>query len=88
MANVKSAVKRMKQSEKRRLLNRKVKTRIKTAVNRFLMSLDHGDTQEAQREFNTVTRVIDKAATKGVLHKKTAARKKSRLARRFKEMAS
>lgn len=87
MPNIKSAYKRMKQAEKKRQLNRVVKSQIKTAVRKFLLSLETGETQEAQREFSSATKVIDKAAAKGVLHQRTAARQKSRLARRLNKIA-
>ncbi len=87
MPIIKSAIKRMKQSEVRRQRNRKVKSQLKSAVKRFLLSLEGNETQEAHRCYASATRVIDKAAAKGVLHKKTAARKKSRLARRLNELA-
>ena len=87
MPIIKSAIKRMKQSEVRRQRNRKVKSQLKSAVKQFIHSLEGNETQEAQRSYATATRVIDKAAAKGVLHKKTAARKKSRLARRLNKLA-
>ncbi len=86
MPIIKSAIKRMKQSEARRQRNRKVKSQLKSAVKQFLISLE-GDVEEAQRSYASATKVIDKAAAKGVLHKKTAARKKSRLARRLNKLA-
>ena len=87
MPIIKSAIKRMKQSEVRRQRNRKVKSQLKSAVKQFLNSLEENETQGAQRSYASATRVIDKAAAKGVLHKKTAARKKSRLARKLNKLA-
>ena len=87
MPIIKSAIKRMKQSEIRRQRNRKVKSKLKSAIKQFALSLEGNEKEEAQRCYATATKVIDKAAAKGVLHKKTAARKKSRLARKLNEMA-
>lgn len=87
MPIIKSAIKRMKQSEVRRQRNRKVKSQLKSAVKQFLLSLEGNELKEAQRCYASATKVIDKAAAKGVLHKNTAARKKSRLARRLNKLA-
>lgn len=82
MANHKSALKRAGQNERRRLRNKTVQTRVKNVVKDVRLAV-------AQNEENTVERldvaksVIDKAAKKGVLHPKTAARKISRLARQI-----
>lgn len=88
MPNIKSAIKRMKQSEARRQRNRQVKSQLKTAVKKFFTSLEGGEAQEAQDNCRQASRLIDKAASKGVLHKRTAARKKSRLARKLQRDAS
>ena len=77
----------MKQSEVRRQRNRQVKSRLKSAVKQFLGALEGEEIQDAQRAFANAGKVIDKAAAKGVLHKRTAARKKSRLARKMNEKA-
>ncbi len=82
MANHKSAIKRNIQSQKRRLRNRMVKTRVKTAVKKVLHAQASSDIFAASAEFKTAQSVIDKAAQKGVLHRRTAARKISRLAKR------
>ncbi|MEW5922172.1 MAG: 30S ribosomal protein S20 [Bacillota bacterium] len=87
MPNIKSAFKRMKQSEVRRQRNRQVKSRLKSAVKQFLVAVEGDKAQEARRKLETATKIIDKAASKGVLHKRTAARKKSRLAKKLNEQA-
>ncbi len=87
MPNTKSAIKRTKQAEVRRQRNRQVKSRLKTAIKQFLAAVQGEESQEAQRKFIQATKVIDKAAAKGVLHKRTAARKKSRLARILNKQA-
>lgn len=80
MANHKSALKRAGQNERRRLRNKAVQTRVKNVVKdvRLAVAQDEGDAVE---KLNAAKSAIDKAAKKGVLHKKTASRKISRLAR-------
>ena len=88
MPNIKSAIKRMKQAEVRRQRNRQVKSRLRTAVKKFLVSLEESAAPEVCRNYYAQAgRLIDKAVTKGVLHKRTAARKKSRLARKLNKQA-
>ncbi|BBO72743.1 30S ribosomal protein S20 [Desulfosarcina widdelii] len=80
MANHKSALKRAGQNERRRLRNKAVQTRVKNVVKdvRLAFAQDEGDAAE---KLNAAKSAIDKAAKKGVLHKRTASRKISRLAR-------
>ncbi|NLX91525.1 MAG: 30S ribosomal protein S20 [Firmicutes bacterium] len=85
MANTKSALKRMKQAEIRRQRNKQVKTRIKNAVRKFLSSLEGDDQEVSRQNLISAVKVIDKAASKGVIHKRTAARKKSRLAKKLNQ---
>ena len=82
MANTKSAIKRMRQGEKRRLRNRIVRTRMRTALKtaRAAVATPGG---EARGAVLRAIRTLDKAVTKGVIHRNTAARKKSALARRL-----
>ena len=75
MANHKSALKRAKQNELRRLRNKAVKTRVKSAVK----TVRTADADAAESELKAAQSVIDRAAKKGVIHKRTAARKVSRL---------
>jgi len=88
LANHKSAIKRTKQNEIRRLRNKAVKTRVKGMVKaaRNAASADAGDA--ALSSLNAAKSVIDKAAKKGVIHKKTAARKISRLSKLINSSAS
>jgi len=79
LANHKSAVKRNLQNQKRRLRNRTIKTRIKGIVKKIGLIGQDTDATTAAAELNTAKSVIDKAAKKGVLHPRTAARKISRL---------
>ncbi|MGD9182985.1 MAG: 30S ribosomal protein S20 [Desulfobacterales bacterium] len=81
MANHKSAEKRARQNEKRRLRNKAVKTRIKHATKNVRLSSGEGSKEAALARLNAAQSIIDKAAKKGVIHKKTAARKISRLSK-------
>ncbi len=85
MANTRSALKRIRQSEVRRQRNKQVKSKIKNTVRNFMNSLGEEDKETARQNLISVGRVIDKAASKGVIHKKTAARKKSRLAKKLNQ---
>jgi len=82
VANTKSAIKRMRQSENRRLRNRIVRTRVRTALKtaRAIVATPGSDARDAVLQ---AIRTLDKAVTKGVIHRNTAARKKSVLARRL-----
>jgi len=83
MANTRSALKRIRQNEKRRLRNKAVKSRMRTAIRKFLQIINEGDLERAQAELNRVYSEIDRAARKGVIHPNQAARRKQRLARRL-----
>jgi small subunit ribosomal protein S20 len=76
MANIKSQIKRIKTNERRRERNKAVRSALKTAEKKVRAS--EGDSSQELRE---ASRALDKAASSGVLHKRTAARHKSRLAR-------
>ena len=78
MPNIKSAKKRVLVAERNHAKNVAVKSRIKTAVRRVLEALKE-NTEKVQELLNSAYKVIDKSVSKGVLHKNTAARKKSRL---------
>jgi small subunit ribosomal protein S20 len=79
VANTKSAIKRIHQNERRRLRNRAVRSQVRTAVK--VARAIEGSEQRATIE--EAIRSLDKAVTKGVIHRNTAARKKSALARRL-----
>lgn len=81
MANHKSAVKAARRAAKRELRNRMWKSMVKTAVRRVREAAAAGNADAARGLLSRAFKVIDKAASKGVLHPNTAARKKSRLAR-------
>jgi len=82
LANHKSAIKRHRQSEDRRLRNRKVKTRVKNVVKDVKQAVSQSAGEDVTAKLTTAQSVIDKAAKKGVIHKRTASRKISRLARK------
>ncbi|MDH3755878.1 MAG: 30S ribosomal protein S20 [Acidimicrobiia bacterium] len=86
MANIKSQMKRNRQNEKRRVRNRTVKSELNTRVRKAGEAADAGadDTDEIVR---AAIKRIDTAAAKGMLHKNTAARRKSRLIRRARTSA-
>jgi small subunit ribosomal protein S20 len=79
VANTKSAQKRMRQNERRRIRNRGIRSKIRTAV-KLARGAEGGEMRTAVAE---AIRELDKAVSKGVLHRNTAARKKSALARRL-----
>ena len=80
MANHKSALKRAGQNERRRLRNKAVQTRVKNVVKDVRLAVAE-NVDDAVERLNVAKSVIDNAAKKGVLHKKTASRKVSRLAK-------
>jgi small subunit ribosomal protein S20 len=79
MANTKSAIKRMRQNERRRLRNRAVRSKVRTAL-KVARAAQGAEQRPIVEE---AIRTLDKAVTKGVIHPNTAARKKSALARRL-----
>jgi small subunit ribosomal protein S20 len=81
MANIKSQKKRNIQNEKRHQRNIAAKSSLKTTAKKVQAAVTSGDAEAAVTSQREAARALDKAATKGVLHKKTAARKKSRLAK-------
>ncbi|WP_030573086.1 30S ribosomal protein S20 [Streptomyces aureocirculatus] len=80
MANIKSQIKRNKTNEKARLRNKAVKSSLKTAVRKAREAVATGDTQKATELSREAARQLDKAVSKGVIHKNQAANKKSALA--------
>jgi small subunit ribosomal protein S20 len=82
VANHKSALKRAGQNERRRMRNKAVKTTVKNEVKAVRVAADEGGAEDAATRLNSAKSKIDKAAKKGVLHKRAAARKISRLAKR------
>jgi small subunit ribosomal protein S20 len=88
MANTRSALKRIRTSEKRRVRNMAVRTGVRTAVKTTRTALAGSDVQEARDSLARAVQLLDKAVTKGVVHKNAAARKKSRLTRQLNALAA
>ena len=86
MANIKSALKRNKQNEKRRQRNRVYRGQARTYVSRARVALNGQDLQAAEAATLEAVAALDKAAQKGVIHKNNAARRKSRLMKRLAKM--
>ena len=82
MANIKSQIKRNKQNEKAHERNKAVKTGLKTAVRKFREAAEAGDAAEAQTLARDAAKKLDKAASKGVIHKNQAANRKSAIAKK------
>jgi small subunit ribosomal protein S20 len=82
VANIKSQIKRIRTNEKRRQRNKSVKSSVRTAIRKFREAAEAGDNERAQELMRAASRALDKAASKGVLHKNQAANKKSSMARR------
>ena len=83
MANIKSQIKRNRQNELRRERNKSTRSALKTKIKRFTQSVESGDQATAEEAYREASRALDKAASKGVIHKNKAANKKSRLAKRL-----
>src|SRR5262245_46694255 len=82
VANIQSQLKRIKQNEKRHQRNKAVKSGLKTAVRKFREAADSGDKDQAIVLARDANRKLDKAASKGVIHKNQAANRKSAIAKR------
>lgn len=79
MANIKSAIKRNKQNEKRRLRNRYFRGRARSFIKQARTLMENEDLEQARQAAIRAISALDKAAEKGILHKNNAARRKSRL---------
>lgn len=81
MANNKSAEKRARQNEVRRMRNRVQKSRVRSAVKEFVDAVGEKDKQKAEKAFVMMVKLMDTAARKGVFHKNAVSRKKSRMSK-------
>jgi small subunit ribosomal protein S20 len=88
VANIKSQIKRIKTNEKARLRNKAVKSELRTYVRKFREAVEAGNVEEATVAMRTASRKLDKAVSKGVIHKNQAANRKSAIAQRLGELAS
>ncbi|HET9254940.1 MAG TPA: 30S ribosomal protein S20 [Pseudonocardiaceae bacterium] len=86
MANIKSQLKRIRTNEKARLRNKSIKSSLKTAVRRFREAAAAGDQDRAQAELVVASRALDKAVSKGVVHRNQAANRKSAMAQRNNQL--
>jgi small subunit ribosomal protein S20 len=86
LANIKSAIKRNRQNEKRRLHNRIYRGSARTQIRSAQAAITEGDQEKATAEVNAAIRKLDVAASKGIIHKNNAARRKSRLMKKLNSM--
>ena len=86
MAHSLSAKKRVKQNAKRRTINRARKSQVKTQIKHFETALSDGDVEAASEQYRLVAQKLDKTAATSTMHERTAARKKSRLAKRLNSL--
>ncbi|HEX6469915.1 MAG TPA: 30S ribosomal protein S20 [Streptosporangiaceae bacterium] len=86
MANIKSQIKRNKTNEKRRLRNKAVKSELKTYIRKFRVAAEAGDVEAATEAARVACRKLDKAVSKGVIHKNQAANRKSSIAKYANEL--
>jgi len=86
LANIKSQIKRNKQNQKRRMRNRVYRGTARTYVRKAEAAIKVGDSQASQEEVLKAIKALDKAASKGVIHKNNAARRKSRLVKKLNSM--
>jgi len=86
VANIKSQIKRIRTNEKRRQRNLAVKSELKTLVRRTREAVEAGDKEAAIEALRVASRKLDKAVSKGVIHRNQAANRKSKLARRVQSL--
>lgn len=87
MANHKSARKRVRQNQKRNEINRSNRSKLRTGIKKLRAAIGHSDKTGAEDLLNPTVSIIDKAVGKGLIHKNTAARYKSRLTRHVTKLA-
>ena len=87
MPNIKSAIKRVKVTEKKNLRNRMIKSATRTSVKKFEAAVAAGDKDNAKTLFNEASKKLDQSVSRGILHKNNAARKKSQLALKLAKLA-
>jgi small subunit ribosomal protein S20 len=88
VANIKSQIKRNRQNEKRRLRNKSVKSSLKTAIRKFHEATAAGDNETAATLLRDASRKLDKAASKGVIHKNQAANRKSAITKKLSTLTA
>jgi small subunit ribosomal protein S20 len=88
VANIKSQIKRNRQNEKARLRNKSVKSSLKTVIRKLNQASESGDTATATTLLRDASRQLDKAVSKGVIHKNQAANRKSAIAKRIQSLSA
>ena len=86
MANIKQQKKRVLTNEKRRMRNKSVRSATRTEIRKFREAVESGDKAAAEAQLRVASRKLDKAASKGVIHKNQAANRKSGIAARVKAL--
>jgi small subunit ribosomal protein S20 len=86
VANIKSQIKRNRQNEKARLRNKAVKSELRTLVRRFREAAQAGEADQARDALRAAGRKLDKAASKGVIHRNQAANRKAAMASRLNQL--
>jgi len=81
-----SAKKRVRQNAKKKIINRARKSQVKTQIKRFEAALSSGDVEVATEQYRLVARGLDQTAATSTMHKRTTARKKSRLAKKLNQL--
>ncbi|WP_420070259.1 30S ribosomal protein S20 [Rarispira pelagica] len=84
----KNAQKRERQNKKRQLRNKAAKSRVRTEIKKFLLAVKSNNKEEAESQLKLVVKQLDTVSRKGILHKNTAARKKSRLYKKLNALAA
>ncbi|PAT13661.1 30S ribosomal protein S20 [Corynebacterium hadale] len=87
MANIKQQKKRVLTNEKRRLRNKSIRSATRTEIRKFREAVESGDKAAAETQLRVASRKLDKAVTKGVYHRNSAANKKSNMATALNKMA-
>jgi small subunit ribosomal protein S20 len=88
VANIKSQIKRNKQNEKAHQRNKAVKSELRTHVRKFREAVEAGNVEAATSALQVASRKLDKAVSKGVIHKNQAANRKSAIAQKLNELVS
>jgi small subunit ribosomal protein S20 len=81
VANIKSQIKRNRQNERRRMANKATRSRLRTEAKGVVDTASSGDAEAAASRLRETSRLLDKAASRGTIHRNTAARRKAKLAR-------
>ena len=88
MAQSLQSKKRVKQNARRRAINRSRRSQVKTQIKHFEAALSNGDVEAASEQYRLIVKKLDKSAATSTMHKRTAARKKSRLAKQLNSLTA